>query len=86
MINFYKERSVIVQRSKKFMHKHAYERVRHKNVNKTYRRKYGLYEDACMVFNNLSVKYNKEEFKQSISLMKEHLDEVSTPVQLKKYL
>ena len=60
--------------------------VRYKNVNKTYRRKYGLYEDACMVFNNLSVKYNKEEFKQSISLMKEHLDEVSTPVQLKKYL
>ena len=28
MMNFYKERSVIVQRSRKFMHKHAYERVR----------------------------------------------------------
>ena len=62
--------------------------VRHKNksANEIHRRKYELYEDACMVFNNLSAKYNEEEFKQSISLMKEHLDEVSTPVQLKKYL
>ena len=46
-------------------------------------KKYQLYEDASNVFNNLSKKYNKEEYEKDRKIINEVLDDVSVPEKLK---
>ncbi len=50
---------------------------------KIHMKKYQLYEDASNVFNNLSKKYNKEEYEKDRKIINEVLDDVSVPEKLK---